>query len=83
VFDVLGRRGDVDELRVAIARRFGEGLAGYRQKRFDDARLIFEEIHAAFPDDGPTKAYLKRLADHEYLASLPPDWDGAFVSKEK
>ena len=83
VYEVLGRKDQVDAARLALARRFAEALAIYRARKFDEARSVFAELQAAHPDDGAVATYVKRLEDRAYLASLPPDWDGAFVSKEK
>jgi adenylate cyclase len=83
VFEVLGRRGQVDPSRMLLARRFAEGLFAYRGRKFDEARKLFTELHLTFPDDPATSAYLKRLEDTAYIASLGSDWDGAFISKEK
>ena len=83
VYEVLGRRGAVDPARLALASAFSEALALYRARHFDQARGRFADLSRQHPDDAPTRVYLKRLEDTAYLASLPPDWDGAFSSKEK
>ncbi|MBI4858719.1 MAG: CHASE2 domain-containing protein [Candidatus Riflebacteria bacterium] len=83
VFEVLGRKGQVEPGLVRLAARFAEALQLYRARRFDEARTLLEEIHREHPEDGPTATYLGRLADRVFLVSLPSDWDGAFISKEK
>ncbi len=62
--------------------RFTEGLALYRERRWEEARSRFESVLAVDPDDGPAKVYLERCA--HYAAAPPPDdWDGVFVMKTK
>jgi adenylate cyclase len=54
-----------------------EGLAAYRERRWDDALRAFNEALEAMPDDGPSTALLKRV---EGLKANPPsqDWDRAW-----
>jgi len=60
-----------------LRSRYAEGLAAYRERRFDDARASFKAALAAVPADGPSLALLKRI---EGLQANPPpsDWDGAW-----
>jgi class 3 adenylate cyclase len=83
VFELLGRNGQVDPALIAMSRRFTEALELYRARRFGEAGRLFGEIHREFPDDGPTGTYVARLADARFIESLPEDWDGTYVSRQK
>ncbi len=78
VFEVLDVKGATPEATLALARRFEEGLADYRARRFAAAKVIFEELTA----DPVAKIYIERCND--FIAS-PPDesWDGVWHMKEK
>lgn len=60
---------------------FAEGLAAYRAGRFDEALQIFEGILSAYPNDGPSKLFVRRSG--AYVQEPPPAWDGVFVATSK
>jgi Tetratricopeptide repeat. len=62
--------------------RFAEALSLYRKQQWKKAIKCFEEILKRFPDDGPSKTYIRRC---QMLAeeTLPEDWDGVYVMKTK
>jgi adenylate cyclase len=57
--------------------KYLEGLAAYREQRWDEALGALDGSLGAIPDDGPSMALLKRV---ESLKANPPsrDWDGAW-----
>ncbi len=65
-----------------VARRFEEGLALYRQSRWNAAVRAFESALALHPGDKLSRMYVDRCL---YLLENPPlpDWDGVWVMKEK
>jgi class 3 adenylate cyclase len=77
VFEVLGRRGELTPERLASRDRYQEGLAAYRERRWDDALGAFNASLEAMPGDGPSMALIKRV---ESLKTIPPskDWDGSW-----
>jgi len=78
VFEVLDVKGATPPEMLARARRFEEGLAEYRARRFDSAKAIFDEL----VDDPAAKVYSQRCT--VFLATPPPeDWDGVWHMKEK
>jgi len=60
VFEVLGRRGELTPERLASRDRYQEGLAAYRERRWDDALGAFNASLEAMPGDGPSMALIKR-----------------------
>jgi hypothetical protein len=77
VFEVLGRRGELTPERLASRDRYQEGLAAYRERRWDDALRALNASLEAISGDGPSSALLERV---ERLKANPPsqDWDGSW-----
>src|ERR1700744_3595195 len=82
VFDILAGKGGLRPVQATLRDRYAEGLAAYRARRWDDARVAFQAALEAVPDDGPSKIFVQRIAD---LAANPPpaDWDGAWHFEHK
>ena len=62
--------------------RYQQALQHYQSQHWDDAERLLVEIIAEFPEDGPAKAILGRIA-HYRLEPPSSDWDGVYVAKEK
>jgi len=77
IFEILGRKGELNSQQLSLRDRYLEGLAAYREKRWDDACRAFNAALEAMPGDGPSMALLKRV---ESLKANPPsqDWDGSW-----
>jgi len=62
---------------VSSRDRYLEGLAAYRERRWDDALRSFNASLEAMPCDGPSMALVTRI---ESLKANPPseDWDGSW-----
>jgi len=77
IFEILGRKGELTPQRFISRDKYLEGLAAYREQRWDEALGALNESLGAIPDDGPSMALLKRV---ESLKTNPPsrDWDGAW-----
>lgn len=77
IFEILGHKGELVPQQLLLRDRYQEGLAAYREKRWDDAIRAFGAALAAIPDDGPSRALLQRVED---LKMHPPseDWDGSW-----
>jgi hypothetical protein len=82
VFEIMGRTDELDDKLLMLRERYGEGLAAYRARRWDDARQAFEAALEAVPGDGPSTALIQRVA--RFQANPPPaDWDGAWHLDQK
>ena len=77
VFEIMGRKSELPPERLSLQKRYSEGLAAYRARRWDDARHAFRAALEAVPGDGPSMALVNRI---EGFADNPPaaDWDGAW-----
>jgi class 3 adenylate cyclase len=77
IFEILGRKGELTPQQLTSRDRYQEGLAAYREKRWDDACRAFNAAMEASPGDGPSLTLLRRI---ESLKAEPPpsDWDGAW-----
>ena len=77
IFEILGRKGELTPQQFISRDKYLEGLAAYREQRWDEALCALSESLGAIPDDGPSMALLKRV---ESLEANPPsrDWDGAW-----
>jgi class 3 adenylate cyclase len=77
IFEILGREGELTPQQFISRDKYLEGLAAYREQRWDEALRALNESLGAIPDDGPSMALLKRV---ESLKANPPsrDWDGAW-----
>jgi adenylate cyclase len=62
--------------------RYAEGLAAYRQRRWDDARRAFQAALEAVPGDGPSSAMIGSV-DRVQANPPPADWDGAWRLDQK
>jgi len=77
IFEILGPKGELTPQQLLSRDKYLEGLAAYRERRWDEALAALNGSLAAIPDDGPSMALLKRV---ESLKATPPsrDWDGAW-----
>jgi adenylate cyclase len=85
LYELVAARGTPEgdapdiELRLDL---FAQGRACYRERRWQDAQIIFERLLERWPDDGPAHMYLSRCK--EYLLSGPEEnWDGVYVMTHK
>jgi class 3 adenylate cyclase len=82
VFEIIGRAGELTEKQLALLARYAEGLAAYRERRWDDARRAFQAALEAVPGDGPAQAMAERVEN--FKTNPPPaDWDGAWRLDQK
>ena len=61
VFEVLGRKGEVDAATLELRYRYADGLDAYRSADWARARLSFAACLEVRPDDGPAKVFRQRL----------------------
>lgn len=79
VFEVVGRRAELDDAALARVERFHAALDRYDARDFAGAAALFE---ALAENDPAAEMYAERC--RHYLDDPPPsDWNGAFEMKTK
>ncbi|MCU1342126.1 MAG: adenylate cyclase [Candidatus Acidoferrum typicum] len=85
LYELLGTRGtpegDAPDLEERI-EMFSQGRACYRERRWQDAQIIFEKLLERWPEDGPARMYANRCREY-YVAGPEKDWDGVYVMTHK
>jgi adenylate cyclase len=82
VYENTGRKGDAKPKDAVSMTKYGEGLAAYRARRWEEARGAFNAALEAAPGDGPSKALAARI-DILRNNPPPPDWDGSWQMDSK
>jgi adenylate cyclase len=77
IFEIMGHKGALTAEQSASRQAYQEGLAAYRDQRWEEACRALNAAIEAVPGDGPSLALLQRI---ESLKAEPPspDWDGAW-----
>ena len=70
VVELGGRKQDAKPRVSLLYQKFADALEAYRAGQWRDAASRFSEILGAFPDDGPSRFYLRRC---ESYVQNPPD----------
>jgi class 3 adenylate cyclase len=77
VFELLGSKGSLTPQQSSLRDRYLEGLAAYREQRWDDALRALGASLEAMPGDGPSLALLKRIEGFK-VTPPPQDWGGSW-----
>ena len=81
IYELLGY-GTYFQQKRALAEQFDGGVAAYRQRQWEQAYAIFQDLCQRYPADVPAKIYLERC--RRYRQEPPPDdWDGVIVMETK
>jgi adenylate cyclase len=82
VFEIMGRTGELTTEQILLRTRYAEGLAAYRERRWDDALNAFSAALEAVPEDHPSMTFARRIS---CLKQKPPpaDWDGSWHLEQK
>ena len=82
IFQPLGRDEDLDETTRAEMERFHEFLPAYRNREWEKAGRLLDELKRLSPGSRLYTLYEDRI---EYFGRNPPpdDWDGVFVFRTK
>jgi hypothetical protein len=56
VFEIMARKGEVTSQQTLLRQHYAEGLAAYRERRWDDATRAFAAALDAVSGDGPSMA---------------------------
>jgi len=77
IYELLARKGELDERMKKVRDLFADGLVHYRQQEWPEAISSYQRILALEPDDGPAKTFIQRC---ERFRQTPPpaEWDGVY-----
>jgi adenylate cyclase len=85
IYELLGTREWLDRdggdwvVRLDL---FAQGRERYRQRRWSEARSVFQALLDRWPEDGPSRMFVARCQD--YLSQEPEaNWDGVYVMTHK
>ncbi len=82
VYQLLGRKDQLDPDMAKIRAFFTDGINLYWDRQWDAAIVEFEKAAAVTGADCPSKVFIDRC--HIYKENPPgPDWQGEFVMKTK
>ena len=77
VYELINRKGQLQEAKQEVLKLFGEGLKMYRKKEWQKAINMFQETLNKDPHDGPSLTYIERCRG--YVQNPPPEnWDGVY-----
>jgi adenylate cyclase len=77
IYELLARKGKLDETGQKVQDLFGQGLSCYRRQDWSEAISHFQRILALATEDGPAKTFIKRC--QEFMQTPPPEaWDGVY-----
>lgn len=81
VFELMGRKSSDGYFKDSLAT-YINGIRYYHDRRWDQALECFKYCLKLYPEDGPTKLYLRRIFEYSKNPP-PPDWDGVFKMTSK
>jgi adenylate cyclase len=81
IYELVGAKEDAPQWEQFLVQ-FNEGLAKYKEMRWDDAIAAFGKALEVRPGDPPAEMYIKRCRE---LKEQPPEgeWDGVFTMTKK
>lgn len=82
VFELLARKGQLDDRKRHVIDVYLEGLAAYKMRNFSTACARFSEAVALDPSDGPSRVYLERSTNYRQMPP-PGEWDGVYEMTSK
>lgn len=77
IYELLARKGALNEPKAQVCHLFAEGLAQYRKQNWTEAIGFFRQALAMDPEDGPSKTFIERAQDY-MRTPPPPSWDGIY-----
>ncbi len=81
IYELLGRKGNLDDMMERRRELFTQGLALYRNCQWPEAISFFQRVLEIAPDDGPGRTFLRRCQSFQ---KNPPGsgWDGVLPVDE-
>ena len=77
VYEILGRKGQVDPKKMEIVGLYDAAMEFYRQRQWPEAIAGFQKALDVDPEDGPSGVFIERCRG--YQQTPPPEaWDAVF-----
>ncbi len=81
IYELLARKGELEETTCQVRELFAEALQAYRQQRWTEAIDRFRQALARAPDDTPSQIFLQRC--QVFVETPPSSWDGVYQLTSK
>ena len=81
IYELLARKGELEETTCQVRELFAEALHAYRQQRWTEAIDRFRQALARAPDDAPSQIFLQRC--QVFVETPPSSWDGVYQLTSK
>jgi adenylate cyclase len=82
VFELIDRKGEIQEAKREVLDLYEEGLREYRKREWQKAISFFQKALDKDPNDGPSLTYVERCKLYEQEPP-PVDWDGVYILTAK
>lgn len=83
IYQVLGKRGEVENEKLQLYKYFAKGLRLYREKNWAEALKYFAYVDKSEQNgDGPAQTFIQRCKFFS-KSPLEEDWDGVFQMRSK
>jgi adenylate cyclase len=83
IYELLGKKGFMDNPILAILPLYNEGLRFYKESKWKEAITYFEKVLEKYPEDGPSLTLLKRCQLLLQDSKMEKDWDGIYSISSK
>lgn len=81
IYELIKRRDGDDNLLIDNIKRYENGLALYRERRWDEACLIFDELYQNTPNDLASSVFMDRCRENK-TNPPPAEWDGVYSASK-
>ncbi len=82
VWELIAEKGQCPPLVAQLLPHYERGLAAYSEQKWEEALEAFAECLKIHPDDGPSRAYLRRCEELRRSVRVER-WDGTFTLEQK
>lgn len=74
IFEILGRKEDKGAEKLIFTEKYNSAYKLFREKRWTEAKEIFQSLLREYPEDFPSKFYLNLIDKYSVSDQLTKDW---------
>ncbi len=74
IFELIGKKNTISDKQEILLQKYNSGFKLYNEKKWFEARDVFSSILKDFPEDEPSKFYMKKCEDFISGSGLTKDW---------